>query len=260
MTVSILPIPAFSDNYIWLITDQNKAVVVDPGDAQPVIDYLTHYQIPLTGILITHHHFDHVGGISRLVESYPDIEVWGPANENIPNITRKLAEQDSIDIGFGFALKVLDVPGHTSGHIAYYAEDLEGQPSLFCGDTLFASGCGRLFEGTPEQMYQSLSKLRALPDSTLVYCTHEYTEANLKFAIAVEPENDDIKARMADVADLRAQGQPSLPTQIGLEKRVNPFLRWDSDAVAKAASEHAGHTLNSDTEVFAAIRGWKDNF
>lgn len=260
MSISLIPIPAFSDNYIWLITDGKKGVVVDPGDAAPVLDYLKNYHIELIGILITHHHWDHTGGNPKLLEQYPDIPVWGPAHEDITTLTNQLNEDDQLDIGFGFTFKVIDVPGHTSGHIAYYSENVAGSPLLLSGDTLFSSGCGRLFEGTPEQMYSSLNKLRKLPDETLIYCTHEYTASNLVFAAAVEPQNDDIAARIKDVATLRAAGKPSLPTQIGLEKNVNPFLRWDSNELQKSAQTYAGKTLSNDTEVFAAVRAWKDNF
>lgn len=260
MSISIIPIPAFSDNYIWLITDGNKGVVVDPGDAAPVLDYLKNFHIELIGILITHHHWDHTGGNSKLLEQYPDIPVWGPAGEDIANLTSLLKENDQLDIGFGFTFRVIDVPGHTAGHIAYYCEDVSGSPLLLSGDTLFSSGCGRLFEGTPQQMYTSLAKLRHLPDQTLVYCTHEYTASNLQFAAAVEPQNDDITARANEVASLRAAGKPSLPTQIGLEKNVNPFFRWDSNELKASAQAHAGKPLMNETEVFAAVRAWKDNF
>lgn len=257
--MNISPIPAFTDNYIWELDDGSKAYVVDPGDAKPVIAFLEAQELTLAGIIITHHHWDHTGGIKDLLELWPGIPVYGPANEDIPEVTHPLKEGDTAHI-LGKTFKIIDVPGHTSGHIAYYHESFEDHDVLLCGDTLFSSGCGRLFEGTAAEMFESLSKLRELPAETLVYCTHEYTQANLKFAQAVEPNNPDIAARIKQVEELRAKGEPSVPTTLGLERKVNPFLRWDAPEVIAAANEQAGTMTHEPVEVFAAIRGWKDRF
>lgn len=257
--MKITPIPAFTDNYIWQINDGSKAFVVDPGEAQPVIQHLEENQLILSGILLTHHHFDHTSGVKALLELWPGIPVYGPANEDIPETTHPLSEGDNVHV-LGSIFRVIDVPGHTAGHIAYYNVQEDDHDILFCGDTLFSSGCGRLFEGTAAQMYESLSKLKALPAETLVYCTHEYTTANLNFARAVEPENADIAARIQQVAELRDQDLPSLPSTLGLELRVNPFLRWDAPAVIKAANEHSETLCSEGVEVFATIRAWKDHF
>jgi len=256
---TIIPIPAFVDNYIWLLREGAHAAVVDPGDAAPVLAYLEREGATLTAILATHHHADHVGGNRALLARFP-VPVYGPARETIPGRTHAVEEGDSFVVpGLGVSLSVLDVPGHTSGHIAYVG-DVDGTGSLFCGDTMFAAGCGRLFEGTPAQMWQSLAKFAALPPTTRVYCGHEYTVANLHFAAAVEPGNADIRARRVNEQAKRDRGEPTLPSTIGAERDTNPFLRANQPAVRAAAETHAGRALADDVASFAAIRAWKNAF
>jgi len=256
--LDVTPIPAFSDNYLWLmrgIEQPQLAVVVDPGDAQPVIDHLAQNQLSLAAILVTHHHNDHVGGVSDLLNQYP-VPVYGPQAERIPGMIHPLAEGDRVTIpGVGLQFTVLDLPGHTAGHIAYY-----GHGAIFCGDTLFCAGCGRLFEGTPAQMSASLAKLAALAPDTQVYCTHEYTLDNLRFAAQVEPENPALIEFRQAAEQLRDEGLPTLPSTIGRELSLNPFLRCAEDSVRRAANAHAGHELAGPVEVFAEIRHWKDGF
>jgi hydroxyacylglutathione hydrolase len=255
---SIIAIPAFSDNYIWLIRNGRAAAVVDPGDAAPVLAHLAQQGLELTAIIATHHHKDHVGGVPALVERFP-VPVFGPAREAIPARTAALGEGDRIDVpGIGVALRVLDIPGHTAGHIAFVG-DIDGA-SLFCGDTLFAAGCGRLFEGTPAQMWDSLSKLARLDPATRVYCGHEYTLANLAFAAAVEPASAAIAARTTSAARTRQQGHPTLPSTIADELATNPFLRAGMDGPRHAAEAHAGHELAHPVDVFAVLREWKNGF
>lgn len=246
-------IPAFGDNYIWLIGKEGSSHVaaVDPGDAEPVIEYLQQHNLTLDAILITHHHYDHTGGVEELVARY-SATVYGPANERIPSLTIAVKEGDNIDLE-GLHLQVMDTPGHTKGHVCY-----TGHGALFCGDTLFGAGCGRLFEGTPEQMYHSLQKIAALPDDTLVYCAHEYTVDDLKFALVAEPDNVDIQARQREALALRSQGMATVPSTLALEKRTNPFLRSHVTALVNAAEGFAGHSLKSGAEVFATVRHWKD--
>jgi len=253
--LSIIPIPAFADNYIWLIRNGDVAAVVDAGDATPVIDYMEREGLDLCAILCTHHHNDHIGG-NRVLLSRWSVPVFGPKNETIPGRTQALVEGDAITVpGLGLQVSVLDIPGHTSGHIAYVGEGL-----LFCGDTLFAVGCGRLFEGTPAQMVSSLDKLSALPEDTAVYCGHEYTLANLRFALAVEPTSAALQQRQAREQAKRNRGVPTLPSTIGEERVTNPFLRADAPAVRKAAERHAGRPLDDRVAVFAEIRSWKNAF
>ncbi len=254
--LDVTPVPAFQDNYIWLIRDaaRTRAAIVDPGDARPVLRALEAQELEPVAILITHHHMDHVGGVPALLERFPGLPVFGPAGERIPGITRRLVEGDEVEVpGVGVRFRVLDVPGHTAGHIAYH-----GAGALFCGDTLFAAGCGRLFEGTPEQMHRSLSKIAALPGDTLVYCAHEYTLANIGFARWVEPENPDLLRREADERETRARGGPTVPSCLDLERRTNPFLRFDEPTVIAAAERFAGRSLAGGAEVFGAVRHWKD--
>lgn len=248
------PIPAFEDNYIWLLSDRGEAVVVDPGEAEPVLDLLGARNLRLSAILCTHHHGDHVGGNRDLLAAYPATPVYGPRRETIPGLTEPLASGDRVDL-LGLSFAVIDVPGHTAGHIAYY-----GAGRLFCGDTLFACGCGRLFEGTAEQMYDSLQKLSALPDDTLVYCAHEYTLSNIRFARAVEPDNADLQLREATDTATRQRGHATLPSRLDLEKRTNPFLRCDRQPVIEAVQRHSGRRLEEPAAVFAAVRAWKDAF
>lgn len=252
----VLHVEAFEDNYIWLICSQNQEVViVDPGDADPVLAYLAETRLKPVAILITHHHYDHVGGIREITDQFP-VPVYGPKTEKITGVTQPLADGDLVELpSLDLSLQVLDVPGHTNGHIAYYGNDM-----LFCGDTLFSGSCGRLFEGTPAQMASSLAKFSALPDKTRVYCTHEYTADNLRFALAVEPENSAIKDYQAVISDKRERNEPSLPSSMGQEKKINPFLRIQEKSVVKAACEHAQRRLDSDTEILAEIRRWKDCF
>lgn len=255
---SIIPIPAFRDNYIWALRSGRFAAVVDPGDAAPVLAWLDENNVELSAILATHHHADHVGGVEALCARH-DVPVFGPAHETIPQRTHALGEGDRIDVpGVALSLAVLDIPGHTAGHIAYCRTPCD--PLLFCGDTLFAAGCGRLFEGTPGEMWSSLSKLAALPPATRVYCGHEYTLANLRFAAAVEPRNEDIRARIAHERDKRERGLPTLPSTIGAELATNPFLRASLPNVMACAADHAGHPVTDAVAAFAALRTWKDGF
>ncbi|SHE88151.1 hydroxyacylglutathione hydrolase [Vibrio gazogenes] len=251
--LNIKSIPAFRDNYIWLIQNRDQhCVVVDPGDAGVVIDYLTSNHLTLDAILITHHHADHVGGISELVRHYPHIHVVGPANEAIPGITHPVSGGDQIEV-FDHIFHIIDLKGHTLGHIGYL-----GESEVFCGDTLFSAGCGRLFEGTAEEMWQSLQKLRALPEETKVYCAHEYTASNIAFALAVEPENPALQAYRDTVNRLRAHHQPTLPTTIGLEKQINPFLRPEQAEIIKSVSDR--NSALDPLSVFTVLREWKNEF
>ena len=255
LPLSVVPIPAFSDNYLWLIHDGKHAAIVDPGDAAPVLASLDAHRLSLVAILLTHHHADHVGGVPSLLQAF-DVPVFGPRAEPIPNITASLAEGDVAMIPeLDLTLSVLDVPGHTRGHIAYVATD---QGWLFCGDTLFAGGCGRLFEGTPEQMIASLSKLASLPDTTQVYCAHEYTLSNLRFAREVEPSNQAIHARIQSEQDKRDQGEPTVPSTIALEKLTNPFLRYQESAIVKCLMSTGRLVKAEPTASFAAFREWKN--
>jgi hydroxyacylglutathione hydrolase len=257
--IEIIPIPAFTDNYIWLLRNAAHAAVVDPGDAAPVLGYLERERLTLTAIIATHHHNDHVGGIPALLAQC-NVPVFGPAREAIPGRTTALRTGDPFTLpALGVTFSAIDIPGHTSGHIACFGK-IDDVPSVFCGDTLFAAGCGKLFEGTPEQMWSSLSALAALPDSTRVYCGHEYTLANLRFAAAVEPANTDLAERMQRERAKRERGVPTLPSTIAEERRTNPFLRAREPAVRMAAERHAGHALADEIAVFAALRAWKNAF
>lgn len=256
--LNITAIPAFSDNYIWCLYDERSAVVVDPGDAAPVLAFLREHNLALKALLITHHHPDHVGGIADLQQAYPRLEIIGPDNPRIDGITSRVKEGDQVDL-LGLHFDVWAVPGHTLDHLAFIARDEVASTRLFCGDTLFAAGCGRLFEGSPAQMHASLNRLATLPGDTQIYCTHEYTLSNLRFAHAVEPENAEISARLALVTQLRAANTITLPSSLTLERSTNPFLRYDCPAVQKAARLH-GAESDSGLAVFTAIRGWKDQF
>jgi hydroxyacylglutathione hydrolase len=254
MTIQIDPIPAFTDNYFWAMHQGKHCAVVDPGDAQTVIDWLDQRGLSLVTILITHHHPDHVGGITELRRKYGEIPVYGPANEKIPERTHALGEGDRVSL-FGEDLQVWDVPGHTSGHIAYV-----GAGFTFVGDTLFAAGCGRLFEGTPAQMANSLSRFAALPTDTKVYCAHEYTLSNLRFALSVDGENEALIARSFQAQDLREAGQPTVPFFIAEEVATNPFLRAHLPALRAAADAHNGQPHGNAVEVFATLRKMKNEF
>ncbi len=259
MNSQIFPIPAFTDNYIWALHESgsNKLAVVDPGDAAPVIDYAESRQLTLSTILITHHHADHTGGLKELIARYQP-HVIGPEPSGISGIDQFVHEGDSFEL-FGQQWLVMEVPGHTLDHIAYYSES--SRPgTLFCGDTLFAAGCGRIFEGNPKMMASSLSKLASLPEDTEVYCTHEYTMANLKFAAAVETGNELLQQRIATEQARRDSQQPTLPSTIRKELETNPFLRCDQQSVITSVSEHCGESFPGTVETFAALRSWKDNF
>ena len=254
---SIIPIKAFNDNYIWCLEHEGQALVVDPGDPLPVEQYLKNNNLTLKAILITHHHNDHTGGLLALKEHW-QCPVYGPEKEAISGVDIPLSEGDEVRLNWlTGSFRIFDIPGHTRGHIAYYCESTS---VLFCGDTLFSAGCGRLFEGTPEQMHASLSKLKQLPDNTEVYCTHEYTLANLKFAVEVEPENAALHKRLEEVTELRQSDEASLPSTLKIEREINPFLRVDNDSVKQAAEKYSGETASSPEQVFAVIRRWKDSF
>jgi len=248
-------VPAFQDNYLWLIEDGRHAAVVDPGDAKPIEEALASRGLELTAILATHHHGDHVGGLRELAAHWR-CPVLGPAHEAIGGLTQTLVEGERIKVpGLDASFSVLDVPGHTSGHIAYVGDDV-----AFVGDTLFACGCGRLFEGTPEQMADSLGKLAKLPPTTRAYCAHEYTMANIRFAEAVEPGNARLHERKARDAAKRQRGEPTVPSTIGDELATNPFLRCSEPEVIASAERHAGRKLAGPVAVFAEIRAWKNSF
>ncbi|MBN8775868.1 hydroxyacylglutathione hydrolase [Thiomonas arsenitoxydans] len=263
---------AFRDNYIWLIRpDANdpRTLVVDPGDAAPVIGALERGGLELRGILVTHHHSDHVGGIRELLQWWQTKHpadgppVWGPAAEAIPARTQAMRQGDVFSpTGWPLRFEVLEVPGHTLGHIAYVATALQGEEpsSLFCGDTLFSAGCGRLFEGTPAQMHHSLNKLSQLPENTTVNCAHEYTLSNLQFARAADPLNEAVVAHQKRCLALRAKGLPTLPSHIGLEKQINPFLRTDQPGVLQALEQHRGQKPGDAVQALAWLREWKNDF
>lgn len=262
--MELIALPAFADNYIWMVHDGRTAWVVDPGEAAPVQKALDSMGLDLGGILVTHHHGDHVGGIDPLRPRLHG-RVVGPAREDIPQPFVPLREGDHVDV-LGARFEVIEVPGHTAGHIAYFHDARGGsgtppfgRPVLFCGDTLFSGGCGRLFEGTPAQMHRSLARLADLPGETAVCCAHEYTLSNLRFAREVEPCNPDLLAYDADCRGRRAHGLPTLPSRIDLERAVNPFLRCHEPAVAARARDR-DPTATSAVEVFRALREWKNEF
>lgn len=254
--LQIDPIPAFDDNYIWTLYGERHAVVVDPGEAAPVLAWLNARQRVLSGILCTHHHGDHVGGIAELCAVY-NVPVYAPRAENIAGTTNPVAEGDSVTLPeLDVTLGVMDIRGHTRGHVGYL-----GEGYVFCGDTLFGCGCGRLFEGSMNELHHALQRLAALPDDTRVYCAHEYTESNIRFALVCEPDNASLQQRADETHALRATGRPSVPSTIALEKATNPFLRCAEPAVIRAAQTH-GEVAESGGElaVFSALRRWKDHF
>ena len=251
--MTIIPLPAFRDNYIWMLREGRHAVVVDPGDAAPVEAFLAEQGLALTAILVTHHHADHVGGIGALLRRWP-VPVFGPARESIPGLTKPLSEGNHFRVpGLDLELSVLEVPGHTLGHIAYL-----GPGVLLCGDTLFSGGCGRLFEGSAEQLQSSLARLAALPADTRVYCTHEYTLANLAFASRVEPANPVRDDYLAECKARRNAGQPTLPSTIGRERAINPFLRVQEPQIRANVERWLGHPVADTAACFAALREWKN--
>jgi len=253
--LNVLTVPAFQDNYLWLIHDGEHAVAVDPGDAAPIVAALEQHRLSLVAILLTHHHADHVGGVPALLERF-DVPVYGPRRDPIAQVTRALDEGDTVTLPpLKLNLSVLDVPGHTRGHIAYFASE---QRWLFCGDTLFAGGCGRLFEGTPAQMIDSLDKLAVLPDDTRVYCAHEYTLSNLRFALAAEPGNRALQERIEVEKQRRDRGEPTVPSTIATEKATNPFLRFREAAIGDMLRQQQRLAGNDPVATFAALREWKN--
>lgn len=257
-TLQVTAVPAFEDNYLWLIhapANPLKVVAVDPGDASAILAVLERDGLILAGILVTHRHSDHVGGVEKLQSTF-SVPLYGPKNEDIPGSPIRVGNGSEVEFAeLGLQFSVIDVPGHTRGHIAYY-----GHGALFCGDTLFSAGCGRMFEGTAEQMSASLARLKSLPADSRVYCAHEYTVSNLRFAAAVEPENEDVRQHLKQCLVWRETGKMTLPSTLKLELRINPFLRLSEQSVKRAAAEHAGRSLHSDSDTFAVLREWKNQF
>jgi hydroxyacylglutathione hydrolase len=256
--MTLFPVPAFSDNYIWVLHDGQRALVVDPGEAEGVQAWLAQHHLKLDTILITHHHADHVGGVAALREA-TGARVIGPTHEPMPEPLQRVGAGEAVN-ALGLNFEVIEVPGHTSGHIAYFCADVDGAPLLFCGDTLFSGGCGRLFEGTPAQMLDSLTRLAALPGNTRVCCTHEYTLSNLRFAHAVEPGNADLSAYTAQCQLLRERNLPTLPSSIEREKQINPFLRAHVPAVEQTARAHNPDSPPGPLGVFTTLRAWKNTY
>ncbi len=253
--LNVIPIPALQDNYIWLIHDGRAVVAVDPGQAAPILAWLTERGMSLAAILVTHYHADHVGGVAALAERH-GCPVFGPATESIPALTHPLGDGDEVILDKpSLRLRVLGVPGHTRGHLAYF-----GHGHLFCGDTLFSCGCGRLFEGTAEQLHGSLTKLAALPDDTLICCAHEYTLANIAFAREIDPDNPALDTWSSQALALRRSGQPTLPVGLGQEKAVNPFLRCHLRAIQDAVERETGTPAPLPVQVFTLLRKMKDHF
>ena len=254
MSIQIQAIKAFTDNYIWAVHDDRHCVIVDPGEAAGVLSFLERRELSLCALLLTHHHHDHIGGVDEIRARRP-APAWGPDDSRMPREVHSVAEGDTVPIReLDLVFEVIETPAHTTSHIAFYGGEM-----LFCGDTLFSVGCGRLFEGTPEQMQESIDKLAALPDATRIYCGHEYTQANCNFARRVEPENPVLAERCDEVADLRRQGRMTLPSNIGSEKAVNPFMRTRQTAIMRAARQREPECADSPAGVFGVIRRWKDS-
>lgn len=255
---TITAIPAFKDNYIWALhsLEGQQLIVVDPGDASPVLNYLQANKLSLHAILITHHHSDHSGGITTLKEHFPEVKVFGPSNEFVKGVSFPLKEGDTLSFeSFGLTFTVLDIPGHTLGHIAYYNDE-----SLFCGDTLFSCGCGRVFEGTPAQMLNSLEKLKQLPAQTLMYCGHEYTIANIAFASVVDPTNSELAKRLAQAKECLQNSQPTLPISLQSEFLTNPFLRVNSKEIIHAVQKYWNLEQTDPVSIFSHLREWKNQY
>jgi len=255
--MKLIPLPAFADNYIWMLHDGQRALVVDPGEAQPVLRALQLEGVQLQTILVTHHHGDHTGGVNAL-RSATGASVYGPAHEPMPEPLQRVADGACVH-ALNQDFLVLDVPGHTAGHVAYFCQPANADPILFCGDTLFSGGCGRLFEGTPAQMLASLNRLAALPDATRVCCAHEYTLSNLKFALEVEPDNAQLASYAAACTALRQQGQPTLPSRMSLERQINPFLRSTQATVHASACRFDARSVVQNG-AFATLRQWKNQY
>lgn len=256
--LNVHPIRAFSDNYIWIIHNQTHAAVIDPGIASSVIEYLQSKKLQLSAILITHHHHDHTGGNAELLQTF-DVPVYGPYNESIATVSHSLREGDQVNLEeMSLRLMVLDTPGHTRGHIAYYGSNPFNM--VFCGDTLFACGCGRVFEGTAQQMYQSLQKLSQLPSDTLIFCTHEYTLRNIQFAKVVDPKNAKLINFEIAAQELRNRNIPTIPTTLILERKINPFIRCEQQEIINNVQNYSGKSLPDPIEVFTVLREWKNNF
>lgn len=256
----LVPLPAFVDNYIWVLHNNEAAVVVDPGDASPVLDFLSRHRLSLAGILVTHHHQDHIGGLQRLAPHCCGVIV-APDSERqrIAHATQFVKEGDRVGM-LGWVWDVMEVPGHTAGHVAYWTHPPQSPPVLMSGDTLFSAGCGRLFEGTAEEMHNSLSRLANLPDNTLVCCAHEYTLSNLRFAAAIEPHNPDIRAYQKQCLERRERNLPTLPSSIGLEKTCNPFLRTHEPHVVQATSDFSKRTTSPGHDTLRVLREWKNQY
>lgn len=257
--MDLQPLPAFEDNYVWLLRDSGgRAVIVDPGDAAPVLDALANGPDP-HAILLTHHHGDHVGGVPDLLQRWPRLPVIAPRDPRIATASQRVAEGDVVEAG-PWRFHVLEIPGHTRSHIAFHGLAEDGTGLLFCGDTMFSLGCGRLFEGSPAQMLASLRKLAALPGDTLVCCGHEYTLANAAFALMVDHGNEALRERASQAATARAAGEPTLPVTLASERACNPFLRSETGAIRASVEAQIGRALEDEIDAFAELRRWKDGF